>query len=67
LLATTSTTKEGLKMPTVKLSDAMATRSETIGIMHHHNMRLQDFKDLISILGKKDSYSVQELKDFLGY
>jgi hypothetical protein len=45
----------------------MATRSETIGIMHHHNMRLQDFKDLISILGKKDSYSVQELKDFLGY
>ena len=48
-------------------SNAMATRSETIGIMHQHNMRLQDFKDLISILGKRDSYSVQELKGFLGY
>ena len=67
MLATTSTTKERLEMPTVKLSDAMATRSETIGIMHQHNMRLEDFKDLISILGKKDSYSIQELKDFLGY
>jgi len=45
----------------------MYSKSETIQIMHQHNMRLQDFKDLISILGKKDSYSIQELKDFLGY
>ena len=45
----------------------MYSKSETIQIMHQHNMRLQDFKDLISTLGKKDSYSIQELKDFLGY
>ena len=45
----------------------MWTRSEAIRILNDHNMRIEDFKDFITMVGIKDEYSTKELKDFLGY
>ena len=45
----------------------MWTRSEAIRILNDHNMRIEDFKDFINMVGIKDEYSTKELKDFLGY
>tara|TARA_R100000808_G_scaffold1119_1_gene5185 strand:+ start:453 stop:638 length:186 start_codon:yes stop_codon:yes gene_type:complete len=48
-------------------SDAIATRSEAIQILKDHGCRIEDFKDFINIIGIDNEYSIQELKDFLGY
>ncbi len=50
------------------MSDCIGySRKVTIKILNDHNMRIEDFKDFITIVGKKDYYSTKELKHFLGY
>jgi hypothetical protein len=43
------------------------SRKVTIAILNDHDMRIEDFKDFINMVGIKDYYSTKELKNFLGY
>ena len=45
----------------------MFSRSEAIEVLKMHSVTIRDYKDFISIVGIKKEYSINDLKNFLGY